>query len=72
MQLTKRTKQVPKKKSDQYVEAASAMAVVHNIVIRGLNSIYVQAPNVVPGDYQAFIGYCLCWYEVIDSMMALN
>lgn len=48
------------------------MAVVHNIVIRGLNSIYVQAPNVVPRDYQAFIGYCLCWYEVIDSMMALN
>jgi hypothetical protein len=48
------------------------MAVTHNIVLRGLNSIYLQAPNVAPADYKDFIGYCLCWYEVIDSALILN
>jgi len=40
------------------------MVIVHNIIIRGLNSIYVQAPHVKPGDYADFIGYCLCFSGV--------
>lgn len=43
------------------------MVIVHNIIIRGLNSIYVQAPHVKPGDYADFIGYCLCFCGVLHS-----
>ena len=43
------------------------MVIVHNIIIRGLNSIYIQAPHVKPGDYADFIGYCLCLSAVLHS-----
>lgn len=43
------------------------MCVVHNAVLRGLNSIYVQGPNVQPADYLDFIGYSLCWHSVIHE-----
>jgi hypothetical protein len=52
---------------DQYVRGASIMALVHNSIIRGLNSIYLQAPHVGPKDYKDFIAYCYCWYQYIDS-----
>jgi len=43
------------------------MALMHNAIIRGLNSIYKQAPHVAPQDYPNFIGYALCWHEVLTS-----
>jgi hemerythrin-like domain-containing protein len=43
------------------------MALGHNVLIRGLNSIYLQAPHVVPQDYAHFISYALCWAEVLDA-----
>lgn len=43
------------------------MACVHNIIIRGFNSIYLQAPKVKPSDYKDFVGYSLAWWEVIHS-----
>jgi hypothetical protein len=43
------------------------MVVIHNIIIRGLNSIYLQAPHVKPKDYADFIGYCLCWSDVLHT-----
>ena len=43
------------------------MVIVHNIIIRGLNSIYLQAPHVKPEDYTDFIGYCLCWSELLHT-----
>ena len=43
------------------------MCVVHNTVLRGLNSIYVQGPNVKPAEYIDFIGYSLCWHSVIHE-----
>lgn len=43
------------------------MVILHNIVLRGLNSIYLQAPKVPPKDYSDFINYCYCWYLLIDG-----
>lgn len=34
--------------------AASWMAILHNGLRRGLNTIYLQAPHVQPGDYDDF------------------
>lgn len=49
------------------METASEMCVVHNALLRGLNSIYVQGPHVKPADYVDFIGYSLCWYSVVHE-----
>lgn len=35
------------------------MALIHNVIIRGLNSCWVNAPLVKPKDEQAFAGYVL-------------
>lgn len=42
------------------------MALAHNGMIRGLNSIYLQATNIPPNDMTAksdFLTYCQCWCE---------
>ncbi|KAH8820711.1 hypothetical protein F5884DRAFT_58620 [Xylogone sp. PMI_703] len=52
---------------DQFVEAASLMALAHNMIIRGLNSIYRQSLYVEPKDYKSFINYASCWYEVLEA-----
>jgi hypothetical protein len=49
------------------METASTMCVVHNSLLRGLNSIYLQGPNIQPADYADFIGYSLCWHSVIHE-----
>ncbi|KAK5057624.1 hypothetical protein LTR84_011624 [Exophiala bonariae] len=54
-------------KTDEYVEAASSMAVFHNLLLRSLNTIYLQAPHVKDGDKKAFVGYAYCWYDAIDA-----
>lgn len=41
------------------------MAMIHNVFIRGVNSVYNNAPNVAPQDIPAFAGYCLV---VIDAV----
>jgi hemerythrin-like domain-containing protein len=56
-----------KKPYDQYAEAASIMALSHNVLIRGLNSIYLQAPHISPSEYAPFISYALCWAELLDA-----
>jgi hypothetical protein len=45
---------------------ATQMALAHNGMIRGLNSIYIQAPNIPANDTTAkrdFLIYCQCWCE---------
>lgn len=49
------------------METASTMCVVHNVLLRGLNSIYIQGPNIQPADYTDFIGYSLCWHSVVHE-----
>lgn len=43
------------------------MACVHNMVIRGLNSIYLQAPHIQPKDETSFLNYSACFYELLHS-----
>ena len=49
------------------MESASTMCVVHNALLRGLNSIVIQAPNIQAADYKDFIGYSFCWYSAIHE-----
>jgi hemerythrin-like domain-containing protein len=43
------------------------MALLHNAILRGFNSIYLQAPHVKVEDYTAFVGYSLTWYRFVKS-----
>ncbi|OCL02582.1 hypothetical protein AOQ84DRAFT_269042, partial [Glonium stellatum] len=52
---------------DQFVNAASLMALAHNMILQGLNSICRHASQVFPKDYRAFIGYAYCRYQVIQA-----
>ncbi|PVI03114.1 hypothetical protein DM02DRAFT_612477 [Periconia macrospinosa] len=50
-----------------YAQGASIMTLVHNVIIRGLNSIYLQAPHVSKQDRADFISYATCWYEFTSN-----
>jgi hypothetical protein len=43
------------------------MALGHNVLIRGLNSIYLQAPHISSEDAPDFICYAKCWHEVLHG-----
>lgn len=53
-------------KTDAFAIMATEMCNVHNIIIRGMNSIYVQSEHVQSSDRKAFIGYCLSWHRFIS------
>ena len=55
------------KKNDQGTLCASDMAVVHNFVFRGYNSIYQQAPYVKKRDHPEFVQYALAWWQMIEA-----
>ncbi|PPR03399.1 hypothetical protein CVT24_012526 [Panaeolus cyanescens] len=42
------------------------MVLVHNVFIRAMNSIHINAPKVIPRDVPAFIGYCLTVLQTIE------
>lgn len=44
---------------------ASEMACVHNVFIRSINAIYLQAPNVLRKDAHSFCRYAYVWYRLI-------
>jgi hypothetical protein len=47
---------------------ATEMANVHNTLIRGLNSIILQAPNVKePQDVKDFMKYAEIWHTLIHE-----
>ncbi|KAH8590548.1 hypothetical protein B0O99DRAFT_521203 [Bisporella sp. PMI_857] len=46
---------------------ATHMALLHNTILRGYNSIYQQAPFVEPSDNSNFIGYCQTWYKFVKT-----
>ncbi|KAH7381501.1 hypothetical protein DE146DRAFT_670756 [Phaeosphaeria sp. MPI-PUGE-AT-0046c] len=52
---------------DHFVKVASHMALAHNVIIRGLNSIYKQAEFVRVEDYPGFVAYAYCWYEFLQA-----
>lgn len=43
------------------------MALLHNAILRGYNSVYLQAPHVQEADKAAFIGYALTWFKFVKS-----
>ncbi|RPB03030.1 hypothetical protein L873DRAFT_1801107 [Choiromyces venosus 120613-1] len=43
------------------------MTLIHNVIIRGMNSIYLQAPHVPVQDVHPFIGYCKAWSEFLHA-----
>ncbi|KAF2864909.1 hypothetical protein BDV95DRAFT_508236 [Massariosphaeria phaeospora] len=52
---------------DQYTSVASDTALVHNCIIRALNSIYLQAPHVPISEYRNFVAYCLAAYAGLSA-----
>lgn len=54
-------------KTDLFSTGASHMALLHNAIFRGYNSIYLQAPHVRDADKPDFVGYCLTWYKFVKS-----
>ncbi|CAI6340665.1 unnamed protein product [Periconia digitata] len=56
-----------KKTSHSYAQGASIMALVHNVIIRGLDSVYLQAPHVHEKDFVDFINYAACWHEFTSN-----
>jgi hypothetical protein len=55
------------KQGDQFTRVASEMALVHNVLIRALNTIYLQAPCVSPSEYPDFIGYSITWVNLLET-----
>ncbi|KAK4182627.1 hemerythrin HHE cation binding domain-containing protein [Podospora australis] len=55
----------PDAKTDKFDEIASEMANVHNMFVRGLNSIYLQAPHIVPSDEKHFANYILAFHNFL-------
>jgi hemerythrin-like domain-containing protein len=43
------------------------MCLLHNSIIRGFNSIYLQAPHVKDADKADFVGYSLTWFRFVKS-----
>ncbi|KAM0329540.1 hypothetical protein ACHAQA_004849 [Verticillium albo-atrum] len=50
---------------DIFERVAGQMACVHNMVVRGLNSIYLQAPHIESTDVPSFVQYSLTWYKLV-------
>ena len=44
-----------------FTAGASDMALLHNIVLAGFNSIYIQSSNVNDEDIRDFVRYSLAW-----------
>ncbi|KAJ4237010.1 hypothetical protein NW759_000133 [Fusarium solani] len=61
------TPQYETKKTDLFTTGATHMALLHNAIIRGFNSIYLQAPHVKDADKADFIGYSQTWFRFVKS-----
>lgn len=61
------TPQYATNKSDIFTTGATHMAHIHNAILRGYNTVYLQASHIKDEDKPAFIGYALAWYKVVKS-----
>jgi hemerythrin superfamily protein len=43
------------------------MALVHNMILRGFNSIYLQATHIPEVEKAAFVGYSQAWYRTVTD-----
>ncbi|KAK3694507.1 hypothetical protein B0T22DRAFT_72798 [Podospora appendiculata] len=61
------TPQFLTKKTDIFTSGSTHMALLHNSILRGYNSIILQAPHILDQDKADFVGYCLTWYKFVKS-----
>ncbi|KAF2707201.1 hypothetical protein K504DRAFT_411188 [Pleomassaria siparia CBS 279.74] len=54
-------------KTDIFTLGATHMAHIHNTILRGYNSIYLQAPYVTNEDKADFVGYAQAWFRFVKS-----
>ncbi|KAI1770136.1 hemerythrin HHE cation binding domain-containing protein [Hypoxylon cercidicola] len=52
--------------ADEFIEAATHMACAHNVMIRSLNAIYIQAPHIGPEQQQSFLQFAEVWYQGVE------
>lgn len=57
----------PSNQTDIFTSGATHMALLHNSILRGYNSIVHQAPVVLDHDKADFVGYSLAWYRFVKS-----
>ncbi|KAK1760124.1 hemerythrin HHE cation binding domain-containing protein [Echria macrotheca] len=50
---------------DVFTDLASEMAMVHGLITRYLNSIYLQAPHIPATEQPDFCRYMLAWHELV-------
>ncbi|KAJ2902848.1 hypothetical protein MKZ38_000042 [Zalerion maritima] len=55
------------KKTDIFTTGSTHMALLHNAIIRGYNTIWLQATHVQDQDKADFVGYCLTWFHFVKS-----
>ncbi|EFX04275.1 hypothetical protein CMQ_1203 [Grosmannia clavigera kw1407] len=61
------TPQYATKKTDLFTTGATHMCLLHNAILRGYNSIFLQAAHIKEEDKADFIGYCLTWFRFVKS-----
>ncbi|KAF2395911.1 hypothetical protein EJ06DRAFT_585642 [Trichodelitschia bisporula] len=61
------TPQFQSGKTDVATALATEMALVHNALIRGLNSVYNQAPYIQPHQWKNFVAYTRAWAAVVHN-----
>ncbi|ROT39621.1 hypothetical protein SODALDRAFT_134403 [Sodiomyces alkalinus F11] len=61
------TPQYETNQADLFTTGATHMALLHNSILRGYNSIYHQAPHVQDQDKADFVGYALTWHKFVKS-----
>ncbi|ORY61426.1 hemerythrin HHE cation binding domain-containing protein [Pseudomassariella vexata] len=52
---------------DMFTAAATEMACVHNMLIRGLNAIWLQAPYITEKDEKAFLHFINVWHLLLQT-----
>ncbi|KAF1995980.1 hypothetical protein P154DRAFT_525931 [Amniculicola lignicola CBS 123094] len=62
-----KTPQYATGKTDIWTTGATHMAHIHNTILRGYNSIYLQALHITLDDKVDFIGYSLSWFKFVKS-----
>lgn len=49
--------------ADEWNTAASDMAIIHNVILRAFNAIYLQAPNIPKEKEMDFVRFCQIWAQ---------
>ena len=56
-----------RKQDDRFIHDACQMALVHNVIIRAFNGIYLQATHVRSEDVTDFLHYCSAWHTMLKG-----